>query len=71
MITLTTKSDLEAAVIRHNQLHARQTLVTPFASIPELSAAVDPHNPDNHIEEILNGEFIAQSEHANMLSYAE
>lgn len=62
MITLTTKSDIAEAIIVHNQHHARQFLATPFAASPELSAAVDTQNPYNHIEDILNGEFIAQSQ---------
>jgi hypothetical protein len=44
LITLTTEYDLEKAVIRRNQHNARQSLVTHFAAIPELSAVVDPHN---------------------------
>jgi hypothetical protein len=55
----------------HSQHHARQFLATPFAASPELSAAVDTQNPYNHIEDILNGEFIAQSQHTNTLSSAE
>ncbi len=43
-----------------NQRHVRQSLNTPFATIPELHQAVDPNNPSNKIEQLLNGTFVEQ-----------
>ena len=53
-ITLTTKAEMEDAITKRNQKHARQSLQTPFANIPELKADIDPHNcTNNKIDDIL------------------
>jgi hypothetical protein len=57
-ITLTQKPEIEHAIIKRNQSHSRQSLNTPFHTIPELSDAINPTNPDNKIENILNGTFL-------------
>jgi hypothetical protein len=57
-ITLTTKHEIEEAIIKRNQLHARQALQTPFASTQGLSDAINPNNPNNSIEKILHGSFL-------------
>lgn len=46
-ITLTTKIEMEQALTCRNQKHARQSLQTPFATIPSLLTAIDPHNNNN------------------------
>lgn len=54
-ITITTKLEMENAIIQRNQRHARQALQTPFAAIPHLATAIDPIHPDNTIDQILDG----------------
>lgn len=58
--TLTTKEELEEAIMKHNQRHSRQSLQTPFANIPELFEAVDPNNPHNKIAPLLDGTYVDQ-----------
>jgi hypothetical protein len=58
---LSTKAELENAILKCNQHHARQYLNTPFASDPYLSNAVNPKSPTNQIEEIVNGNFLPKS----------
>jgi hypothetical protein len=58
IITVTTKEDLESSIISRNQNHARQSLQTPFATVPALKAAVNPQDPANKIENILDGSFL-------------
>lgn len=70
-IIITTKPEMEAAIIKRNQQHARQSLNTPFASIPELSSAINPENPTNQIEEILQGEFISKCGYVATMSTIE
>ncbi len=57
-ITLTTKAEIEPAIMTRNQRHSWQSLQTPFATNPTLSQAIDPHHPNNKIEEILQGTFL-------------
>jgi hypothetical protein len=59
-VKVTNKEELEKAIIVRNQRHARQSLQTPFASIPELQDAVNPNLPTNNIEDILEGTYIDQ-----------
>ncbi len=54
---ITTKQEMEEAIMERNQRHSRQYLQMPFVSIPELYNAVNPNNPNNKIEQILNGTF--------------
>jgi hypothetical protein len=56
--TLTEKIDIENAIIARNQNHSRQSLSTPFHSIPELAEAINPSNPNHKIDDLLNGTFI-------------
>jgi hypothetical protein len=67
-ITLTTKPEIEQALIQRNQRHARQSLNTPFATIPSLAQAIDPSNPNNKIDQILNGEFLESCDVLDELS---
>lgn len=53
--TITTKMEIENAIIQQNQRHARQALQTPFAAIPHLADAIDPFRPDNKVDQILDG----------------
>ena len=55
--TLTEKTEIEWAIMTRNQRHSRQSLHTPFSTIPELHDAIDPDNPLNKIESILKGDF--------------
>lgn len=55
--TLTEKTEIERAIMARNQRHSRQSLHTPFSTIPELHDAIDPDNPLNKIESILKGDF--------------
>jgi hypothetical protein len=57
--TLTTKAEIELAILERNQRHARQSLQTPFASNPVLAQAINPDHPDNKIEQIVQGSFLA------------
>lgn len=70
-ITLTTKLELENAILKRNQQHARQSLKTPFTSDPYLANAVNPESPTNQIEEIINGTFLAQCHNHCTLSNIE
>jgi hypothetical protein len=56
--TLTTREEIETALINRNQKHSHQSLNTLFSYIPELADASNPTNPDNKIEDIINGEFV-------------
>jgi hypothetical protein len=56
--TITTKDDLESAIMARNQKHSRQALQTPFATNPILAKAIDPLDPDNKIDELLQGTFL-------------
>jgi hypothetical protein len=55
--TLTTKEEIEQAIIRRNQRHSKQSLATPFAADPTLSKAVSPE-ADHRIDDILDGSFL-------------
>jgi hypothetical protein len=70
-ITLTTKLEIEDALIKRNQIHAQQSLKTPFAAIPSLANAIDPINPTNQIDQILNGTFLDSCDAIGELSQVE
>jgi hypothetical protein len=57
-MTLTTKEEIEPAIMARNQRHSRQALQTPFAMNKQLSDAIDPFNSNNMINEILKGTFL-------------
>jgi hypothetical protein len=59
LITLTTKEEVEHAILTRNQKHSKQSLATPFASVPLLLQAVSPEW-DNNLDSFLNGTFIDQ-----------
>jgi hypothetical protein len=67
-ILLTNKESIEQAITQWNQNHSRQS---PFAANNILAFAVDPTNPQNKIEEILNGTFLDNTEHRNQLTLTE
>jgi hypothetical protein len=69
--TLTEKIDIEKAIIARNQNHSRQSLSTPFHNIPELAEAINPTNPNNKIDAILNGTFINSLPSEIPLSHTE
>jgi hypothetical protein len=70
-LTLTTKVELEDAIIMRNQRHSRQALQTPLATNPTFAATMDPLNEDNKIEDILNGSFSPTNETTDSLSPIE
>ncbi len=49
--TLTTKADIELAIMSRNQRHSCQSLQTPFVANPDLATAINPDHPENKIEE--------------------
>jgi hypothetical protein len=63
-------NELENTILRRNQVHARQSLYTPFATQPNLSQAIDHTNPRNKIQQILEGTFLDEN-HNIPLSTAE
>jgi hypothetical protein len=69
--TLITQEQIESAIIQRNQRHARQSLQTPFSTIPELAEAINPANPANKIENIVKGDFIDTLPENIPLSLAE
>jgi hypothetical protein len=69
--TITTKLDMEDAIIQRNQHHARQALQTPIASSPSLTNALDPLHPNNRIDQILEGSISQSDEIMTTLSPTE
>lgn len=57
--TITSKIDLERAILERNQRHSKQALKTPFMTIPFLQTAIDPFYLDNQLDNISNGNFVA------------
>jgi uncharacterized damage-inducible protein DinB len=62
---------MEEAIIERNQRHAKQSLQTPFAANKILYNAIDPRNPNNHIDDILEGTFLSLPNFAEHLSDTE
>lgn len=56
--TLTSKDEVEQAVLHRNQIHSRQSLATPVAANPSLASAVHPFWKENSYDQILDGSFL-------------
>lgn len=69
--THTSKDEIEQAILRRNQMHARQSLKTPFATKPALSKTINPLDPANRIDELLNGTFLELNPNFHNLSDIE
>ncbi len=70
-IILTTKEEIEPAIMARNQRHSRQALQTPFATNKILSDVIVPSKPDNMIEDILEGNFLDKMSHTINLNEIE
>ena len=56
--TLTSKDEVEQAILHRNQIHSRQSLATPVAANPSLASAVHPFSKENSYDQILDGSFL-------------
>jgi hypothetical protein len=56
--TITSKDEMETAIMAQNQKHSRQALQTPFATNPSLAKAIDPLDSGNRIDDLLQGTFL-------------
>jgi len=51
-ITVTTKDELERAILDRNKRHSKQSLKTPFMNDPFLSTSIDPSIHDNLLDQL-------------------
>jgi hypothetical protein len=58
VLTLSSKPDIEGALLARNQRHSRQSLATPFAAHPILSSSIDPLAGSHHLDEMLDGSYL-------------
>lgn len=55
MVMLTDKAAINDALLARNELHLQEPNFTPFGMLGDLFPLVDPENPDNQVEALLEG----------------